>query len=425
MFGEPRATTRRAFLHRGLGLIGFGFTVPEFLARTVSAMTLERDGARTASIPGIPDDRVLVVVHFAGGNDGLNTVVPYGNDDYRRARPKLALPANSVLKIDEQLAFHPEATGLKQLWDDGRLCVVHGVGYPNPNRSHFVSTRIWHTASPDGKQVDGWVGRYFDNCCAGADPPPSMNAIALDEESPLALRGARFQPVCVANPGNFGADRRGGRRLERIEERNEAPDADGRKEGATVSFLRRSALDAAVSAESIRSAAGREIPGAEFPGGEFARQLQSVARMIAAKLPTRVYYVSLGGFDTHAGQLGRHARVLREGSAALAAFVNALRISGDSERTLVMTFSEFGRRVAENASGGTDHGQAAPVFLLGDAVRPGFVGTMPRLDQLSLGDQVFGVDFRDIYATVLKEWFRSRTERILPGTWKRLPLLKH
>lgn len=417
------ATTRREFLRRGLGLIGFGASVPAFLAQTMRAMALEVDGSRVASRSGVPDERVLVVVHFAGGNDGLNTIVPYRNDDYFRLRPRLSLAADKVIKIDDSFGFHPEAAGFKELWDAGRLSVLHGVGYPNPNRSHFVSSRIWHTGSPSGEQKEGWIGRYFDHCCNGADPPP-LSGIAIEEEVPLAMRGERFLPICAKKPETFGAERPRQNLERHIEENLEAVPAPPKKGESTLEFLRRSAMDATVSAERLRAAAKKPIDGAEFPKSEFGRELESVARMIASGLPTKIYYVSLSGFDTHAGQLDRHARVLREGSAGLAAFVDALQKSGDLGRTLVMVFSEFGRRAGENSSGGTDHGQAGPMLLVGDVVKPGFQGTIPPLDRLQLGDQVFNQDFRQVYATILRDWLKTPPEKLLGGQWKSLPVLK-
>lgn len=416
-------TTRREFLYRGLGLIGLSATVPTFLAQTARGMMLDADGAQTKSRPGVPDDRVLVVVHLAGGNDGLNTIVPYRNDTYYRLRPKLALPADKVIKIDDAFGWHPEADGFKELWDRGQLAVLHGVGYPNPNRSHFVSTRIWHTASPDGKLVDGWIGRYFDHCCNGNDPP-SPAGIAVEEELPLAMRGQRFAPICTPKPETFGIERRKPTRgkNDSEEEKGDVPPHSPKE--TNLDFLRRSALDAAVSAEQIRKAAQTPIRGERFPRSEFARSLESIARMIAAGLPTKIYYVSHGGFDTHANQLDRHARVLREGAAGLAAFVDALRESGQLSRTLVMVFSEFGRRVAENASGGTDHGQASPMMLIGDVVRPGFHGTMPSLEKLKLGDQAFNTDFRQVYATVLRDWLVANPDKLLSSSFKSLPVLR-
>ncbi len=424
---QPQPTTRREFLHRGVGLFGFGATVPSFIAETAFAMADEAAAAQTASRPGVPDDRVLVVAQLAGGNDGLNTIVPIRDDDYYRVRPKLAIPAKKTLALSDELGWHPEAAGFKSLWDDGRLCVVQGVGYPNPDRSHFVSTRIWATGSPDGKRAEGWLGRYFDHTCRSTDRLDAKTGIALVDELPLAMRGQRFMPVCTARPEQFGLGggpkrKKGGKR--RKPTGAEADEHAGKPLGdSNLDFLRRSTLDAHACAKDVRAAARTTIDGAKFPATRFARSLRSVARMIAAGMPTKVYYVSLTGFDTHANQTPRHARLMCEGGSALAAFIDALRRTGDIDRTLVMSFSEFGRRVAENASGGTDHGQAAPMFLLGSAVRPGLVGAMPSLSDLNGGDLKFHTDFRQVYATVLREWLGTDPEPLLGQAWPVIRIL--
>ncbi len=443
---EPQPATRREFLHRGIGLLGFGATVPSFIAQSAFAMANKAAAAQTASRPGVPDDRILVIVQLAGGNDGLNTIVPIRNDDYYRSRPKLAIPRDKTLAISDELGWHPDATGFKSLWDSGQLCAVQGVGYPNPDRSHFVSTRIWATASPNGKLVDGWLGRYFDHTCRGTGSPDAKAGIALVDELPLTMRGQRFMPVCTARPEQFGLGGPKGRKdgMRKHGKRKKGPKkqkGDGqRKTGAThdpradhseqappgdsnLDFLRRSTLDAHACAKQVRAAARTTIDGAKFPDTRFARTLRSVARMIASDMPTKVYYVSLTGFDTHANQAPRHARLMKEGGSALAAFIDALRLTGDLDRTLVMSFSEFGRRVAENASGGTDHGQAAPMFLMGKAVKPGLVGATPSLTDLAGGDLKFHTDFRRIYATVLRDWLGTDPDPLLGGSLPSMSLL--
>jgi len=423
---ELHPATRREFLNWGTGLIGFGLTVPTFLSDTLLTLARAADGARTQSKPGVPEEHVLVVVQLAGGNDGLNMLVPFRNDFYYRARPSLAVPANRVLRINDDLGWHPEAQGFKALWDAGRLSIVQNVGYPNPNRSHFVSTRIWESASPDGRMADGWLGRYFDHSCKGNDPPNSRQAIVLVEEVPLALRGQRFQPICVDRPQTYGARLVQPRGVGKNERRSPTKTKSGKAESSdsTLDFLRRSALDAEVGAEEIRAAARTTVDGVAFPDTAFGRALRTVAVMISSGFTTKVYYVSLSGFDTHARQIASHPRLLAEAGEALGNLITALRRTGDSQRTLIMTFSEFGRRVEENASGGTDHGQAAPMLLLGDAVRAGVHGTAPKLDQLVEGDLTFETDFSQVYATVLREWLGADPNPLLGGTWESLPLLK-
>jgi len=412
---EPELTTRREFLHKGLSLICVGATVPTFLQRSALALDDPRDVRLTRSRPGVPEDRILVVVQLAGGNDGLNTLVPFHSDAYYRARPTLAIPADQVIKLDAELGFHPAAVGLKSLYDDGHLCVVQQVGYPNPNRSHFRSMDIWHTASPDGRLHEGWIGRYFDNCCRG-EPDPKAG-IALTAEAPLALRGQKFAPIAFSRPEMLNLRPVDGRMATRsaIASLNR-PDAE-RKDGppvSTLDFLTRTALDAQVAADDIRRAAARD-DGARFPESQLSQSLRTVSRLIAANLPTRVYFVSLSGFDTHARQANRHRQLLEQLGQALQAFIQALAKQGNLGRTLVMTFSEFGRRVAENGSAGTDHGEAAPMFLLGGDVRAGLCGPTPQLENLNRGDLPFAIDFRQVYAAVLSDWLGADATRLLGG----------
>ncbi|MCP4248201.1 MAG: DUF1501 domain-containing protein [bacterium] len=411
---DDRQTTRRDFLGRGLTLLGASATVPLFLHRTARALVQPGDTSG--------DHRILVVVQLAGGNDGLNTVVPYRNDRYYKLRPKLANAAGSVLKIDDAFGFHPAATGLKSLYDQGRLAILHGLGYPNPNRSHFKSTDVWETASPDTRAHYGWIGRYFDACCAGEDPSAG---IALTAEAPLAMRGRRFTPVAFEQPDALTLRAaRDPRMATALADLNEPAGPQQGRPLTTLDFLRRTALDARTSADRIRRAASNKRTGVGFPNNALGNSLQTVARLITAKMPTRVYYVSLAGFDTHSGQLNRHKQLMTELGSALAAFIKALDKQGDLDQTLLMTFTEFGRRVAENASGGTDHGEAGPMFLAGSRIAPGFHGTMPSLDKLNRGDLAYTLDFRRVYATILSDWLGADAAGLLGGPDQPLPLIK-
>jgi uncharacterized protein (DUF1501 family) len=408
--------TRREFLGKGLALLGFGATVPTFVSRLAWAMSPQSESSATSHAA---DERVLVVVQLAGGNDGLNTVIPFDDDEYHRARPTLAIPKKDVLRLDARVGLHPSALDLKRLHDAGRLAIVQGVGYPNPNRSHFTSTDVWETASPDGRQHRGWVGRYFDCACKGADPPPPESAIAIADSAPLALQGDRFQPVAFEDPRSLEWL---GSKSPALSAAHDALDRASAPAASPLAFLQRVALDAKASAETIRRAATGPSP-VDYPRFPFAQALRGVARLIAAKLPTRVYYVSLGGFDTHSDQKGRHERLLESLGAALRSFVADLEKTGQLERVLVMTFSEFGRRVAENGSGGTDHGQAAPLFVLGKSIRPGVHGSAPDLRRLNEGDLAFTTDFRQVYATVLDGWLRADSKAILGGSFAHVSFL--
>ena len=416
-------TTRREFLDKNLTLLAAGATVPAFLDRTAWALDDPKDVRQTRSRPGVPEDRILVIVQLAGGNDGLNTVIPYGHNAYRRARPRLAIAGADVLKFDDDFGFHPAAKGLRQLYDDGLLSIVQGVGYPNPNRSHFRSTDIWATASPDGHKYDGWMGRYFDNTCRGSDPCPPEAAIALTSESPLTLRGDRFQPVSFTNPQALRWV--GGRRpamAEAFAALNQ-PDEAGPPPVTELDYLRRTALNARVSSAKIREA-NRGRSRADYASSPFARSLRTIARMIAAELPTRVYYAALGGFDTHAGQANRHRQLLTQLGDGLRAFLADLKAQGNLDRVVVMTFSEFGRRVAENGSGGTDHGEASSLFLLGTKVHAGLHGQHPDLERLNRGDLAFTTDFRRVYASVLTDWLGADATSILGQRFEPLKLIR-
>ncbi|TWT45761.1 hypothetical protein RAS1_21920 [Phycisphaerae bacterium RAS1] len=427
MSDSPFFTSRREFLVGGLTFLSASATLPLFLGNTARVLA----GPETQRAKKRADERILVVVQLAGGNDGLNTVVPYSMDPYYQARRTLAIPKKDVLQLEKGVGLHPAATGLKQLFDDGRMAIIQGVGYPNPNRSHFTSMDIWHTADPLQRKQSGWLGRYFDSCCKGSDPAPEpIDAIALMQESPLALQGENFAPLAFENadtlawrnPKNDAAAMEAFRKLNNIE--GDIP-ASGNK---LEQFLQRAALKAQVGADEIRTALGTQLKGKRFGRrggpGELARQLEMVARMIKADLPTRIYYVSMGGFDTHSGQLGRHQQLVRQFGDAMQDFVESLEDDGLLDRVLIMSFSEFGRRVQENASGGTDHGEAAPMFLFGKSLKPGLHLDHPDLANLHRGDLPFGCDFRRVYASLLRFWLQVDPVKILGGGVQPLPLLK-
>lgn len=432
---EHSAWTRRRFLAQGLAFASASACVPAFLQRSAFALPASMG---LSSLAGVPQDRVLVVVQLSGGNDGLNTVVPYTNDLYFRHRPGIAIRAQQALALSQNgsIGLHPALSGVKALYDQGLCSIVQGVGYPNPNRSHFMSMDIWQTADTDGTG-DGWLGRYFDNQCCGygkgesgrpENGPPTAAAangagldasgqpgIALGREAPLAMQGRKVKPIAFETPQLFrwsGED---------VHEALVEPYHDLVRRGqdgggdTNADFLMRTALDAQVSSELIRKAVAR-APRAEYPRTQLGQQLAMVSAMIAAGLDTRVYYVTLGGFDTHAGQggpQGQHARLLSIFGDALKAFYDDLREQENAERVLTMSFSEFGRRVAQNASGGTDHGTAAPMMLFGPMVRPGVIGDHPSLKDLDQGDLKFGLDFRSVYAGILEGWMQADSEAVL------------
>jgi uncharacterized protein (DUF1501 family) len=339
----------------------------------------------------------------------------------------------TILKINDDIGLHPSLAGFKDLYDAGHLSIIQGIGYPNPNRSHFRSTEIWQTASDAEKfETYGWIGRYFDNACRGADPTVGVN---IGRQMPQAFSAATPTGVSVDNPqsyrynGGGGNDPNGGmspdeksyRELNHPEEMENSGATIGSvsgptiQRGSTIDFLERTALDAQVSSDKILAITRNIQNKATYPNGQLANSLKLVAKLIAGGLPTRIFYVSQGGYDTHTNQVGQHPRLLQEMGDSLKAFVADLKEMGAFDRVLLMTFSEFGRRVNENANGGTDHGAAAPMFVMGSKVKAGLHGRYPSLAPQDLvnGDVAYNVDFRSVYAGVLEEWLKTGSEPIL------------
>ncbi len=413
--------TRRKFLRTGALGGAAAWTIPAFLEKTFFAL----DAAAAESAVQVAtgkDSQILVVLQMAGGNDGLNMVVPYADDAYHAARPTLGIRGDRTLKINDYLGLHPKMTGLRGLYDGGNLALIQGVGYPNPNRSHFRSTDIWQTASDSNKvENKGWLGRYFDSCCEGEDPTVG---VAVGGQAPLAFADKSGKGITLSRPEQFRFASSNAATDEAFREMN-AGDSDNEggsvqslagsmsMNGDALDFVKRTALDAQVSSDKILAITRNTKPSSSYPQGKLASDLNLVGRLIAGGLPTRVYYVSQGGYDTHSGQAGSHEKLLGEMDAALSAFVADLKEQGNLDRVVVMTFSEFGRRVAENASGGTDHGAAAPMFVLGGGVKGGLYGAAPSLTKLEAGDLVHTVDFRKVYATVLDNWLHAPSEQIL------------
>ena len=429
---EPRAWSRRLFMQQGVTLASIASTVPWFIQRSAQGVMHPLDSA-VSSLAGVPEDRVLVVVQLGGGNDGLNTVIPYFSDDYRRARPVLAVGApgrpngnaGEALQLDADagLGLHPQLGGLKDLHDEGLLSVVQGTGYPNPNRSHFTSMDIWHTGRHDAKG-NGWIGRYFDNSCNGSPDPEG--SISIGRTAPLAMLGDLQKPVSFESEKLFrwlGRDLHDSMEspYERINRMGMPEDAEP---GTQASFLMRTALDAQLSSDRIREAVVAK-PLVDYPrNNPLANQLRMVGAMIRGGMRTRVYYVTLGGFDTHAGQLGSHGNRMRQFGEAMRLFQQDLSSQGNQDRVLTMVFSEFGRRVAENASGGTDHGTAAPMFLVGPMVRAGVLGQHPSLTDLDSGDLRHTVDFRSVYTAVLQDWMKAPADQVLGATFPKAQIFK-
>ncbi len=429
---EITLQTRREFL-RGTVLGGaLSWTVPSFLANTFSALHAEAADKSTQATTG-RDSTILVILQMAGGNDGLNTVVPFSNDFYHRARPRIGIEQSRILRLSDDIGLHPNLTGFKGLYDSGELSIIQGVGYPNPNRSHFRSTEIWQTAS-DSQTFEhyGWLGRYFDNACAGSDPTVGVN---IGRQMPQAFAAKNPTGVSLENPQSyrFMSGERGNEDMTGTEESYRklnqgetemaensggtigAINGSAHHSGSALDFLERTALDAQVSSDKILGIAGKVQNKATYPGSQLGTSLKLVAKLIGGGLPTRVYYVSQGGYDTHTNQIATQDRLLRELGDSMKAFVEDMKAQGNFQRVTIMTFSEFGRRVAENANGGTDHGAAAPMFIVGNKVKAGLLGRYPSLapSDLFQGDLKYQVDFRSVYAGLLESWLKTNSAPIL------------
>ena len=415
--------TRREFIRKGLTMVAVGATAPSFITRTALVMSNPWDVAQVTSRPGVPDDHVLVVVQMGGGNDGLNTVVPFSNDAYYRARPNLAVPQKDVIRVTDDLGFHPSLVKLKELYDKGAVAVVQGVGYPNPSRSHFKSMEIWQTADPEGRVVRyGWIGRYFDSKCPVCEQPTV--GVNVGPSMPLAMQAQSGMGVSLETPEAF----QWMSSLNGIGEKEEQElfrllNAPAANEPGTIDFLRHTAMNAYVSADQVRGAVRAYRGGIDYANTRFATSMKLIAQMIAGKLPTKVYYAHITGFDTHAAQRGVHENLLQQLAEGVAAFYRDLEAQGNADRVLVLAFSEFGRRVAENGSAGTDHGTAAPMFVFGKPLKAGFYGQQPSLTDLADGDLKHGFDFRSVYATVLDRWLGTDPQKILGSNFERVDFI--
>jgi uncharacterized protein (DUF1501 family) len=394
-------TTRRHFLQQS-ALVSLAPLVPAFLSRSASALEVK------------PDDRVLVVIQLDGGNDGLNTVVPFADENYARFRRELLIKTAEVLKLDAAVGLHPSMKPAAELIEDRRLAIVQGVGYPNPNRSHFESMAIWHHArlAASGHDGNGWLGRAAEQFQPRRSSTPDSISIGADSV-PVALRGRRASPLSLQNEADLKlsvADLNGGHRT------TSAP--------GLAAFVQQTVADSFTAAQRFRESADSSPSGVEkYPSSKLAENLQLVAKLLKLGGDTRIYYVSQSGYDTHAAQLYTHSGLLREFSGALKAFLDDLKAARLDERVIVLAFSEFGRRVEENGSAGTDHGAAGPVFLAGPSVRAGLIGDHPSLTDMEQGDLKMAIDFRQVYATLLDRWLGMDSRQALPGEFSPLPLL--
>jgi uncharacterized protein (DUF1501 family) len=412
--------TRREFLRLGLGtstLLACGATVPAFLARSASVLANE---------PKKNKERILVVVELNGGNDGLNTVVPYNDPDYIKHRPLLHLPVKELHKIDDHIGLHQSLESFSKLLQNRQLAIVQSVGYPNPNRSHFESMSIWHTGQLDPLgDTPGWLSRSLDQRPQkpGGDAP----AIHIGERGlPQSLYGGQRPVPSIASLEQFRRRLGMADSKEALSQRQalDQVSTSGRGQpGSLLDFVERSNLVTYASSARLESVMKEQNGGGDYPAFGLGQQLKLIALMIKSGLTSHIYYTELGGFDTHSGQLSTHQFLLRDLDTALKAFLEDLQKSGEGKRVLVLVFSEFGRRLKENGSAGTDHGTAAPVFVLGEAVRAGVHGLYPNLQILQDGDPKHAVDFRSIYAAILEQWLGCPSKTVLGQKFDPLAVL--
>lgn len=404
--------SRRAMMKDGMLVVSAGMVMPAIFSRGVaSAMAQALDGSRQAQLS---TNNVLIVVQMAGGNDGLNTVVPFTDPLYLKMRPTIGIPQSKVLALDNRLGLHPNLGPLKQLWDSGHLAIVEGVGYPNQSLSHFQAMDIWQTLDLTGNGSVGWLGKLVAGLVDQEGHP--FKSLDIGVQTAQALQSISTQVPTVASVKSYAvapdpADRDGGNaRLQALLKLyNSYPST-----APYAALLDATALNAQDGSRQLRTADATYHPAVTYPTGPFAAGLKILAEAIVQGLGLRVGYVTLGGFDTHAGQTTTHNALMTTLANGLSAFYNDLAAHGKADNVVVMTWSEFGRRVEENGSLGTDHGTAAPMFVLGSPVTKGIYGEPPSLSSLDdNGNLKYTIDFRSIYATVLDRWMGASSKDVL------------
>lgn len=396
--------TRRDFL-KNATLASASLMMPNFL-KDLGTNKLSTEGKK------------LIVIQLSGGNDGLNTCVPFRNDIYYNSRTQLAIPKNEVLKLNNEIGLNPVMKGLKDIYEEGYLSILNSVGYPNPDRSHFRSMDIWHTGSnSDEYWKTGWLGRYLDNSCTGCAEPHKV--LEVDDTLSLAVKGRDLKALALENPKRLYQGTQS-KYFKSLANSYQQQDVHGHSD---LDYLYKTMIETMESAEYVYETSKIFKSKVDYPQSRLARQLKTVAELLCSGVDTNVFYVSLSGFDTHVRQKGQQERLLTQYSEAIAALVKDLKQNNRLNDTLIMTFSEFGRRVEQNASGGTDHGKANNLFFIGGKLKKaGIYNDMPNLAKLDEGDVSWEIDFRQIYATVLHDWLEVDDQQILKRKFKRLKL---
>ncbi|HJN12415.1 MAG TPA: DUF1501 domain-containing protein [Pirellulaceae bacterium] len=391
--------TRRDFLNRGLGVVGVSSALPNFLVR--SAL-----GAPEAPTGG----RIAVALLLEGGHDGLSDVPPYGQEEYGKFRQATRIQDNEVLKLNEEVGLHPNLAGFKELYDQGQCAVVLGTGYPSFNYSHFEARAIWSAADRGWREAGGWLGRYCDHAFKGKGDPIVSVSVG-GGRAPLVLKGQSYPGVSFNAPQSFQfTAERGEAEYALYQKLNQIGQGAG---NADLQFVTQTAVTANAASEKVREVASKYKPSVTYPNTRLANSFKLIAGMIAGGLSTRVYYTQQGGYDTHGNQRGRHNTLMAQLNDAVTAFQKDLAAQGNADRVMTFTFSEFGRRVDENKSQGTDHGSAQPMFLFGPGVKGGLHGKQPSLADVPRNNLKMSVDFRSVYAAVLEKWLGVPSEPIL------------
>lgn len=408
--------TRRAMIKDGFLAVSAGMIMPAIFSRGIaSARAQSIDGSRIAQLAG---DRTLIVVQMAGGNDGLNTVIPFTDPLYHQMRPTLGIPDAKVIHLDTRLGLHPNLAPLKQIWDAGHMAVVEGVGYPNQSLSHFQAMDIWQTLDLNGTGSQGWLGKLVSGWVDQDGHPFKAMDIGVQTAQALASISAPVPTLASVNtyriyPDPVDADNGNARLQALMKLYNSYP-----KTSPYAALLDTTALSAQDGSNQLHTADAKYQAAVTYPQGPFAAGLKILAEAIVQGLGLRVGYVTFGGFDTHANQQTTHDTLMKTLADGLAAFYTDLSKHGKADAVVVMTWSEFGRRVEENGSQGTDHGTAAPMFVLGNPINKGVFGEPPSLSNLdTAGNMKYTTDFRSVYATVLDRWLGASSQDVLGGSF--------
>jgi uncharacterized protein (DUF1501 family) len=397
------AHSRREFIKLS-GLASASLMVPNFLK-----------AFGTYNIGGDYTGKTLVVIQLSGGNDGLNCVVPYKNDLYYKARPNLGLEESELIPLKDDVAMNINLQGLADLYNSGNLSIINSVGYPNPNRSHFRSMDIWQSASDEDKVLNsGWIGRYLDSTCSGECAKPHA-AVEIDDYLSLAMKGENMKGLAFSQPETLHLA------MENKFLRSISSDYQHHDDHPKIEFLHKTLADTTQSADYIYNHSKIYKSSKIYPTHDFGRRMKLIAELICSGSETKVYYVSLSGFDTHISQKGTQNRILKIYADTVKVFTDDLKAKDRFNDTVIMTFSEFGRRVAQNASRGTDHGTASNIYIVGGKLsKAGLYNEMPDLQNLDNGDLIYKIDFRQVYATIIEKWLNTNHNKVLSG---KFPLL--